>query len=153
MIRLVIFDEHTFFRFGVKQAFESNPDICVAGEAGYDAALFENLARTAADVVLLSVNIPDDSSCIVVARHIRHDYPAIKILVLANEDTDQTVQSLMDNGINGYIGKRQADRVELEKAIRKVAAGGEYIGKIDSNTLIINSFKLTEEQTNGTIQR
>jgi len=78
MIQLVIFEEQTFFRFGVKQAFESNPEIRVAGE---------------------------------------------------------TVQSLMNAGINGYIGKRQADRVELEKAIRKVAAGGEYIGRVDSSII------------------
>ena len=139
MIRLVIFEEQTFFRFGIKNALEDNPDIRVAGEADYETALFDVLAHTAADVVLLGINIPGDSSCIDVAHHIRHNYPAAKILAVANEDTSQTVQSLMDAGINGYIGKRQANRFELEKAIRKVAAGGEYIGRIDSN--MINRLK------------
>ena len=135
MIQLVIFEEQTIFRFGVKNAFEDNPDIRVTGEAGYETALFDVLSHTAADVVLLGINMPDDSSCVDVAHHIRHLYPAAKILAVANEDTSAAVQSLMDVGINGYIGKRQADRFELEKAIRKVAAGGEYIGKIDSNMI------------------
>jgi len=135
MIRLVIFEEQTFYRFGVKNALENNPDIRVAGEADYKTALFDVLAHTAADVVLLGINIPDDASCIDVTHLIRHNYPDTKILAVANEDTSKTVQSLMDAGINGYIGKRQADRVELEKAIRKVAAGGKYIGRIDSNMI------------------
>ena len=135
MIRLVIFEEQTFFRYGIKNALEDNPDIRVAGEADYETALFDVLAHTVADVVLLGINIPDDSSCIDVAHHIRHNYPAAKILAVANEDTYTAVQSLMDAGINGYIGKRQADRFELEKAIRKVAAGGKYIGKIESNKM------------------
>jgi len=135
MIRLVIFERQTFFRFGVKNAFEDNPNIRVAGEAGYEKMLFDVLAHTAVDVVLLGINISDDSSCMEVAHHILHNYPEAKILAVANEDTSQTVHSLMDAGINGYIGKRQADRVELERAIRKVAAGGEYIGRIDSNMM------------------
>ena len=133
MIRLVIFEAQTFFRFGVKNALEDNPSIRVAGEADYKTALYDLLAHTAADVVLLGINIPDDSSCIEVVHHIRYNYPNAKILALANENTTKAVHSLMDAGINGYIGKRQANRIELEKAIRKVAAGGEYIGRIDSN--------------------
>ena len=136
MIRLVIFEEHTFFRLGIKNALEDKPDISVVGEAGYETALFELLAHTAVDVVLLGINVLDDSFCIDVVHHIRYNYPYAKILTIANEDTSKTVQSLMDAGINGYIGKRQADRFELEKAVRKVAAGGEYIGRIDSNIII-----------------
>ena len=130
---MIVFDEHMLFRFGVKLAFENIADIHIAGEASHVAALLGILAQTAVDVVLLGVNIPNDSSYIDVTRHIRSDYPAAKILAVANEDTFNTVQSLMDAGINGYIGKRQANSIELEKAIRKVAAGSEYIGRIDSN--------------------
>ena len=146
MIRLVIFEEQTFFRFGMKNALEDKHDIRVTGEAYYERALFDVLAHTAADIVLLGINIPDDSSSIDIAHHIRHNYPDAKILAVANEDTSKTVQSLMDAGINGYIGKRQADCVELEKAIRTVAAGGEYIGKIDTNTHLRSS---KVESTNG----
>ena len=70
MIQLVVLDEHTFFRLGVKQIFECNSEICVVGEASYDAALFGILAQSTADVVLLEINIPDDLSYIEVARHI-----------------------------------------------------------------------------------
>ena len=133
MIRLVIFEEQTFFRFGVRIALAGHSDIRVTGEAAHEKALFDLLAHTAADVILLGINIPDDSSSMEIAHHILHNYPEAKILAVANEDTSQTVRSLMDAGINGYIGKRQANPVELEKAIRKVIAGGKYIGRIDSS--------------------
>ena len=133
MLRLIIIENSIFFRIGIKTAFKGNPAMYITGEASNDAALSGLLAGTPADVVLLGVNRPDDTAYLDVTRYIRCHYPVVKILAVANEDTARIVQSMMEAGINGFIGKRQADRVELEKAIRRVAAGEEYIGRIDSN--------------------
>ena len=135
MIWTVVLEDQVLFRLGVKTAFKDNPDIRVAGEANGGADLFRVLARRRADVALLGVNQSNHTECVDVAHRLRNDYPNMKILAMAGEDTGKSVQSMMQAGINGYIGKRQAGRDELVKAIRKVAAGGEYIGKIE------NSFK------------
>ena len=131
MIKLVVFEAQTLYRLGVKEAFKGNPEIRVAGEAHNGLTLFSVLADTPADLLLLGINLHDEIECMDVAHRLRHDYPAMKILAVVNEDTDLTVQTLITTGINGYIGKRQASRHELEKAIRTVAAGRNYIGRID----------------------
>ena len=131
MVQLIVLDDNTFFRIGIRNAFEGNPDIHVAADKCKDAAFFGLLERTPADVVLLGVNSPDDTDCLTIARQIRRDFPAIKILAVADQNTIRMVQALLKAGINGYIGARQANRDELEKAIRKVVAGERYIGSID----------------------
>ena len=133
MIRTIVIEDQILFRLGVKTAFKGNPDIRVAGEANGGAGLFRVLSHRCADVVLLGVNQSNHTECVNVARRLRNDYPNMKILAMASEDTGKSVQSMMKAGINGYIGKRQAGRDELAKAIRKVAAGEEYIGKIETS--------------------
>jgi DNA-binding NarL/FixJ family response regulator len=133
MIQTAVLEEHVYFRLGIRFTFEGNPYIRIVGEANNGADFFKLLARTGADVALVGVNNPDDRSCVDTVCRLRLNYPDLKILAVANEDTAQVVQSMMKAGINGYIGKRQADSAELEKAIRTVAAGGQYIGRIDSN--------------------
>ena len=133
MIQTVILENHTFFRLGVKNVFEDNPDICITGEATNGEDFIKLLDCTQADVALMAVNTPEDYWCVDVVCFLRKKHPDLKILVIANEDTAQVVQSMMEAGINGYIGKRQTNREELEKAIRTVAAGGEYIGRIDTS--------------------
>jgi len=131
MIRTVVLEDQPMFRLGVISTFKGNPDITVTGDAKGGADLFKFLARWHADVTLLGINVSNHKECIDVAHRLRNDYPNMKILAVAGEDTGDSVQSLMNAGINGYIGKRQAERHELAKAIQKVAEGGEYIGKID----------------------
>ena len=134
MIQLVVFETYPLYNIGIQEAFKGSCHIHVAVNTSDPVALFPLLEDTLAEVVLLGVNSCDSHLCVDVARHIRRDYPLLKILAFANEDTEQPIQLMMEAGINGFIGKRQADRLELEKAILQVAAGEEYIGRIDNNT-------------------
>jgi DNA-binding NarL/FixJ family response regulator len=123
------------FGCGIKTVVETLPDFRVAGEATGVAGLLRILVHTPADMVVIGVNPPDNRDDIDAVCLLREMYPHIKILAAANEDTACAVQSMMEAGINGYIGKRQAGAAELEKAIRIVAAGGEYIGTIDNTNV------------------
>ena len=127
MIRTVVLEDQMLFRLGVKIAFQEAPDIRVAGEAKGGAALFSVLSRRRADVALLGVNQSNHAECVDVARRLRSVYPNMKILAMASENTDKSVQSMMKAGINGYIAKRQAGGDELARAIRKIVGGGEYV--------------------------
>ena len=126
MIQTVILENHEFFRIGVKTVFKDNTDIRIMGEASSDKGFIRLLDYTRADVALMAVNTPYDKWCVDVVYFIRKKHPHLKILAIANENTERVVQSMIEAGINGYIGKRQTNREELEKAIRTVAAGGEY---------------------------
>ena len=134
MIQLVVFETYPLFHIGIKEAFKHSSHIRVAGNTSDFNALFPLLEGTPAEVVLLGVNPIDNLLCVDVVRRILHDYPLLKILAFADENTEQTVMLLMEEGISGFIGKRQADDNELGKAIRQVASGEEYIGRIDKNT-------------------
>ena len=133
MVHIVILEDHQLYCFGLKYHFESNPDFRIAGDARTSADFFRLLDDTPANMALIGVNLPDRNNCSDVVRRLRKTYPAIKIFAIVSEDTRPIVQSMMKAGINGYIGKRQAIPDEFENAIRKIAAGEQYIGRIDSN--------------------
>jgi DNA-binding NarL/FixJ family response regulator len=139
MIQTVVLEAHTCYRIGVKKAFESSADISFAGEAFNSEDFFSLLDCIRTDVALLGVNLCDEIEFVDVARRIRRNYPSVKILAIANEDTAEMIQSMMEAGIDGYIGKRQASRNELVNAVRKVAANEPYIGRIDYNLLHNNN--------------
>lgn len=141
MIRLIVLIKDELYSDGVKFHFEGNPDMCVAGEAAGSNDFLQLLGNTPADVALLGVNNPDDHSRVDLASHIRRTYPALKILAVANEGTAKIVQSMKKAGINGYIGRKQTTRRELANAIRTVAAGKQYAGKVDKSDTPISEIR------------
>ena len=132
MTQLIVVDDHIFLRAGVKVYCKNHPEISVVGEAGDGETLFRFLSVAPVDMVLLGVNPSNGMDCLRITRRLRRDYPTIKILALANENTAETVNSMMQAGIDGFIGKRQADKVELLAAIQKVMSGEGYVGRIDT---------------------
>jgi DNA-binding NarL/FixJ family response regulator len=129
LIRLIIVDDHQLFRTGLKTSFRYEyPDIVVAGEAEDGEELFRILPETAADVALLDVNLPGVPG-VDVARRLRSEYPDMKILAVSAENTAETVQSMIEAGIDGFISKQRGDHAELAEAVRSVMNGVEYFGR------------------------
>ena len=129
MVQVIVVDDHNLFRMMLKSTFHSDyPDICIAGEAGSGEELFRVLSITPADLVLLDVNLPDIWG-VDVARRLRSDYPAVKILALSAENTSETIQAMLDAGIDGFISKQRGNADELAQAIRTVVSGVEYFGR------------------------
>ena len=146
MIQVIIVDDHPLFRIGLKATFKDcHPDIIVAGEADCGEALFRLLTTTAADLVLLDINLPDISG-VEIARRLRRDYPAIKILAVSAENTAATVEAMLEVGIEGFISKRQGDVDELAEAIRTVMSGLEYFGR-DISAIIYDVFVSKKKTT------
>ena len=155
MIRVIIVDDHRLFRIGIKAALHAgHPDIHFVGEAEYGKDLFGMLSSTPADVVLLDINLPDIGGA-EIARRLRSDYPALKILAVSAENTAETIESMLEAGINGFISKQKGDTDELAKAIRTVADGVEYYGR-DISSIIFGVYvskKKTTEVTNEFTER
>ena len=129
IIRVIVVDDHRLFRLGVKAALAVNhPDIYIAGEAECGKELFAIMISTIADVVLLDINLPDMNGSDI-AHRLRHDYPSVKILAVSAENTPETVQSMLEAGIDGFISKQKGDLDELAQAIYTVASGLEYFGR------------------------
>jgi len=125
MVQIIVFDDELLYCFGMKIAFKQFPDIHVAGDAYCEEGIFELLARTPADVVVLGVNLPDHTGCVDIALRLRRDYPAIKIIAVVDEDNAGAIQSLLGTGIDGCIGKREANGPLLAAMIRKVVTEDE----------------------------
>ena len=134
-IRVIIVDDHTLFRMGLKTMLQSDDSkIEVVGEAECGTELFAVLKTTQADLILLDINLPDISGA-EIARRLRGEYPDIKILAISAENSTKTVEDMLDAGINGFISKQKSDAHELSQAIQDVMQGLEYFGK-DISTLI-----------------
>jgi len=89
-------------------------------------------------LVLLDVNLPDIWG-VDVARRLRSDYPAVKILAVSAENTTETIHAMLEAGIDGFISKQRSDADELAQAIRTVMSGVEYFGR-DISAIIFDVY-------------
>jgi two-component system, NarL family, response regulator NreC len=124
-IRVVIADDHTLVRSGLRLLLEAEPDFLVEDEAA-DAEEAIRLARLhKPDVVLLDVVMPGRSG-IDAAPEILAAAPYTHILVLSMQDDPSYVRQAFSAGASGYLLKEAADD-ELVQAVRQVAAGSRYV--------------------------
>ncbi len=136
MIRVFITDDHAIVRHGLKQLLALAPDIEVAGEASNGEALLNALSRDCCDMVLLDMNMPGLAGASLIER-LRADYPAVAILVLSMHIEGQVANRALKAGAHGYLTK-DSDPEILLKAIRKIAAGGNYIDPALVETLVFD---------------
>ena len=125
MIRLIIADDHAIVRGGLKQIFALAPDLEVVGEAVSGSEVLACLRQEPFDLLLLDLNMPGISGADLIQRVKAHraDLP---ILVLSMHNEPQVAARALKAGANGYITKDCEPDILLT-AIRKVAAGGQYI--------------------------
>ena len=146
MINAILVDDHALFRLGVKSAITSeHKDICIIGEADCGNALFNLLKTITPDIILLDIVLPDTTG-VEIARKLRKEKPAIKILAISAENTTEIIQSMISIGIEGFISKRQGGTDDIAEAIRTIMDGFEYFGS-DISSII---YKLYVSKKNAT---
>ena len=125
MIRLLIADDHTLMREGLKRILEDVDDIAVVGEAvdGHETLL--RVRKGGFDQLLLDLSMPGRSG-IDLIRQIKQEAPHLPILVLTMHDEGQYAVRALRAGAQGYLTKETAG-TQLVVAIRKVASGRPYI--------------------------
>jgi len=128
-IRVIIVDDHDFFRLGVRATIEAHhPDIAIVGEAKCGADFFALLKTTTADLVLLDIMLPDMSG-IEIAHCLKKEYPEVKILVISSETSTPTIEKMLEVGVEGFISKFESDINVFAEAIHSIMQGLEYFGK------------------------
>lgn len=125
MIKVLLADDHAILRDGIRALLSREPDMEVVGEAGNGQVLLELLASTAADVVLMDVNMPVLDGFATMPL-LREQYPDVRVLVLSMLDHENYVSRMMQAGALGYVLK-SADSSEITYAIRTVAAGRPFL--------------------------
>ncbi len=120
-IRILLADDHTMFREGVKQVLSASPDFQVVDEAGNAQEVLEKVPRANPDVLVLDISMPGRDG-IDVLKQLRHLYPRLHVLVLSMYPEDQYAFRSIKAGASGYLTKSKAS-AELIEAIRKIASG------------------------------
>jgi DNA-binding NarL/FixJ family response regulator len=135
-IRLLIADDHTIMREGLKRILEGATDINVAGEAVNGFETLTQIRKGGFDQVLLDLSMPGRNGVDLI-RQIRLEAPKLPILVLTMHDEEQYAVRTMHAGAQGYVTKESAG-VELVNAIRQVASGRPYITMKVAEQLALN---------------
>lgn len=125
MIRLLIADDHTIMREGLKRILDGIEDIQVIGEAidGHDT--ITKLRSLSLDVLLLDLSMPGRSGVDLI-HQVRNEFPKLPILILTMHEEEQYAVRAIRAGANGYLTKESAG-TQLVTALRKVASGRPYI--------------------------
>jgi DNA-binding NarL/FixJ family response regulator len=134
LIRVLVADDHSIVRDGLKRILAATPDLQVTGEAaGGDEALALVKANDY-DVVMLDMSMPGLSGIDLIKR-LKLERPKLKILVLSMHGESQYAARVLKAGAAGYLSKDSAAGVLLN-ALRKVAAGGVHIGEAAAASLL-----------------
>jgi DNA-binding NarL/FixJ family response regulator len=121
-IRVLIADDHTLFRQGLRSLFAGEADIEVVGEAADGEEAVRGAVELQPDVVVMDLMLPGVNG-LEATRRIRTRLPDVRVLVLSMYDDEEHVQRLLAAGAAGYMLKR-ATSDELVRAVREVVAGG-----------------------------
>lgn len=125
MIRIVIADDHSIVREGLKRIVSSIEGMEVIGEAGNGTEVMQRVRELAFDVLVLDLSMPGRSGMELI-KLVRSEKPQLRILVLSMHQELQYAVRAIKNGASGYLTKESAPD-QLEQAIRKVASGGAFI--------------------------
>ena len=120
-IQILIVDDHSIVRQGIRSLLSNYLDLIVAGEAASVAAALEWLNTGTPDVILLDIRMPDGSG-LSLLRSLRTTLPMVKVLILTSFDDDDYVLEAMRHGAAGYVLKGASDEM-LVNAIRAVMQG------------------------------
>ena len=125
MIRILIADDHTLVRDGLKQILSGSADFIVAAEAVDGDQALARVREADFDLALLDMSMPGLSGIDLIKR-LKVEKPKLKILVLSMHGEHQYAVRAYKAGASGYLTKDSAS-AQLVAAIRKIAAGGVYI--------------------------
>jgi DNA-binding NarL/FixJ family response regulator len=124
-ISVVLIDDHTVLRDGLKLLLSLEPDLDVVGEAGSGKEGVAVAERYRPAVVVTDVGLPDFDG-VEVTRRLRESLPESRVLVLTVHDEDTYVFALIQAGASGYLLKNAAGN-DLVDAIRTVASGKPWL--------------------------
>jgi len=125
-IRILIADDHSIVRDGLKRILAATPDLQVAGEAASGEAALALVKAHDYDIAMLDMSMPGLSGIDLIKR-LKLEKPKLRILVLSMHGEKQYAARALKAGASGYLNKDSASELLLG-TLRKIAAGGVHIG-------------------------
>lgn len=125
MLKILLGDDHTIVRRGLRQVLTEEFGQVVIGEVGSGHAVVDAVREQEWDVVVLDINLPDKNG-VEVLKEVKGLRPSILVVMLTMHPEEQYAMRTLKAGAAGYLTKESAPE-ELITAIRKVLRGGKYV--------------------------
>lgn len=136
IIKLLLADDHSLLRNGLKRLFSETADIVVAAEAVNGIDALEKMRHSAWDVALLDVNMPGMNG-LEVLRRVMADNAGRRVLMLSMYPEDEYAIRAMRAGASAYLTKDSPTDL-LMTVIRRLANGGKYVSPALAEKLLFN---------------
>ena len=136
--RVLVVDDHPFFRVGIARWIDQQDDLVCCGEAGSGAAAREMIATTQPDIVLLDIRL-EDADGIELTRDLTATQPDLRIIVISQYGEDTHAHRALRAGARGYLMKSEATET-VSAAIAAVLAGDIFLGRKATARILQNLF-------------
>jgi DNA-binding NarL/FixJ family response regulator len=126
-IRVLLADDHTLVRAGIRALLEKLPGFEVAGEATDGREIIDLIKTHQPDVVLMDISMPGLNGLQALAR-ITRNFAQVRVIILSMHHNDEYVLQALKSGASGYLLKRAAT-AELPAALKSVVGGEIYLSR------------------------
>src|SRR6266704_791694 len=133
-IRILLADDHTILRAGLKMMLNAQPDMEVIGEAQDGRQALHEAQRLQPDVILMDITMPDMNG-IEATKQIKRAQPEIKVLILTMHEHDEYIFQALRAGASGYMLKEAAD-TELITALHVIQSGQFYLSPTAQSVVV-----------------
>jgi DNA-binding NarL/FixJ family response regulator len=151
LIRVLLVDDHTFFRQCLRSQLEKRPDIEIIGEANDGRVAVELVRKLLPDIVIMDVCMPNLNG-IEATRHIRSEFTQVKVIGLSSYCDIVYVAGMFKAGASDYMLK-DCSSEELVESIRAVSRGETYLSPKVNQTIISDYNKLLSEKNHKLLER
>ncbi|WP_432668085.1 response regulator [Pseudomonas umsongensis] len=141
-IRLVLVDDHTLVRDGIKALLSVIPTVTVVGEAENGADAMVMAEHCNPDILLVDINLPDING-LELTRKIRDRFPTLKVLVLSMYDSKEYISESLRSGASGYVLKNAPSR-EIVAAIEEIKYRGTFYSAEIAQKLLLDDGTINE---------
>ena len=138
-IRVLVADDHTILRAGLRMMLNATPDIEVVGEASDGCQAVAEALRLQPDVILMDITMPECNG-IEATRQVKQQMPEVRVLVLTMHENEEYLFQMLRAGASGYMLKEAAD-TDLISAIRVVSSGRFYLSP-SAQSMMVSDYLL-----------
>ncbi|MDX6530241.1 MAG: hypothetical protein QOH41_2531 [Blastocatellia bacterium] len=142
-IRVLLIDDHALVRAGIRSLINGMEGVEVVAEAANGEDALRRIEEVQPDIALLDVAMPGLNGFQVLAESVKR-FPSVRVIVITVHETGQYASQALRAGAVGYLPKSAAS-VELQEAIRTVAAGETFISREVDKKTILQQAKETEQ--------
>ncbi len=143
-IKVLLVEDHTIVRKGLRSLLDAEPEIEVVGEAEDGRQAVERVKQLTPDVVLMDITMPVLNG-LEATRQIKKTHPNTRVLILTVHSTEEYIFQILRAGASGYLVK-QAAVPELISAIQAVYRGDSYLSPAVSR-ILVEEYSRTAEAT------